>query len=118
MGNRQFLANETPYGIREYVDQLRRLIDALHERVDEVLSQDQVDKVDFIREYRQALKDGIAIAAKYRDALDDELIKVAMRAGLDELEDEDAEERFIKGFTRCLQEEHEELRDPGEETEG
>lgn len=112
MGNKQFMATEAPYGIRDYVARLRRLIDALHERVDEVLSEDQVDRVDFIREYRQSLKDGIAIATKYMDPLDDELIMVAMRAGLDALEDADAEDRFIKGFEQCLWDEHEELEEP------
>ena len=114
MGNRQVLASEVPFGIRKHVERLEALVDALHTMADEVLSREQVDKVEFIREYRQALKDAIAVRAKYRDALDDELINQAILAGIEELEDPAAEERFMKGFRECLENEYEELSEPGE----
>ena len=117
-GNRQVLATEVPYGIRIFVHRLEALVEALHAMSDEVLSREQVDKVEFIREYRQALKDVIAVRAKYRDAIDDDLIRQAIQAGIDELKDVGAEERFIKGFERCLKDEYDELEDPGEEAKG
>ena len=87
----------------EMKKRLCRLIDALEEKSDEVMSEDDPTRIDFVREYRQSLKDGFAVLARHHVAIEDAELFGAVEAGIAALESEEHAGKFMKGMTAYIE---------------